>query len=298
MRISEPGVYTDVAAVDYHRDPCPVPSLSSSVARALVEQSPLHAYAKHPRLGGTYDDKPERQKDLGTAAHKLLLGKGAECVVIDADDYRSKAAQEARATAYSKNMTPLLRCDLSTIETMHTAARDQLLAFPELRPLVDGEGQSEVVIVWREGEAWCRGMVDWMHPDDPIRADYKTTSASAHPQALSSRLFGTGVEVQDSFYTRGLNALGKGNLRSLYIAQECEAPYALSVVELDPQAKELGDEKVMLALHLWAECIKRDQWPGYPQHIAVAECPPWTVSAWNNRQLATEALREIEEHAA
>lgn len=75
--------------------------------------------------------------------------------------------------------------------------------------------------------------------------------------------------------------------------EDCE-PYALSVVELDDQAKALGDEKVALAIDLWARCMRENAWPGYVQRVAVAECPPWHVNAWNNRSLAHAALAEAE----
>lgn len=292
--ISEPGLYLDVAEDDYHRDPCPAPSLSSSIARVLIEQSPRHAWARHPRLGGAHEDEPTRQREIGSAVHKLLLGRGAEVSVIDAGDYKTGAAKEARAKCYAENGIPLLRADLPTVERMAEAAKDQLLAYPELRPLVDGEGDSEAVAVWREGDVWCRGLIDWLHPDKLIRADLKTTSASAHPQAVSSRLYGTGAEVQDRFYHRGLRALGRYMRRSLFIMLESEPPYALSVVELDDQAKDLGDEKVTLAVEMWARCLREDSWPGYVQRVAVAECPPWHVNAWNNRTLAHAALAEAE----
>ena len=42
----------DIPPREYHADPCPAPSLSRSIAKLLVERSPAHAYAAHPRLGG------------------------------------------------------------------------------------------------------------------------------------------------------------------------------------------------------------------------------------------------------
>ena len=40
----------DMPEADYHKDPSPTPSLSSSIAKLLVNESPYHAYRQHPRL--------------------------------------------------------------------------------------------------------------------------------------------------------------------------------------------------------------------------------------------------------
>lgn len=291
--VAGPGLY-DMPAAVYHADCAPEPSLSSSIARTLLAQSPLHAYHRHPRLGGATDDAPDRQREIGTAAHKLLLGRGAEIVVVDADSYHSKDAKEQRGAAYAENCAPILRPDLDTVEAMVAAARRQLRAFPELRPLIDGEGQSEVALVWRDCGIWARGLVDWLHPDGLIRADYKTTSASAHPGAVSSRLYGSDAPLQDRFYHWGFRALGRPTKRSLFIVQECEPPFALSVAELDDRAQEYGDQKVTRAIETWRDCLSADEWPGYVPRVAVAECPAWYASAWDNLELAVSALREAE----
>ncbi|WP_242401117.1 hypothetical protein [Acetobacter okinawensis] len=47
--ITTPGIY-DLPEAQYHADPCPTPSLSNSVARILLDESPMHAHFSHPRL--------------------------------------------------------------------------------------------------------------------------------------------------------------------------------------------------------------------------------------------------------
>ena len=56
-RVPGPGIYPGISAADYHADCAPEPSLSSSIARTLLAQSPLHAYHAHPRMGGRYADE-------------------------------------------------------------------------------------------------------------------------------------------------------------------------------------------------------------------------------------------------
>lgn len=289
--LSEPGLYTMTPA-QYHSDPCPAPSLSSSIANLLIDQSPRHAFAAHPKLGGAYDDEPTRQKEIGTAAHRMLFGRGAEIVTIDAADYRSKAAKELREKAYAENCAPILNDDIATVNAMVEAARDQLLAFPALRPLADGQGHSEVVAIWSEGETWCRGMIDWLAPDMAIRADLKTTSTSAHPAAVANRLFGCGAELQDQFYARGLSRLGVACRTSVFIMQETDAPYCLSVVDFDFAAQELGSEKVAFAIERWTRCLAANDWPGYEPLVATCELPAWQSRAFTDRVVAAQSARD------
>src|SRR5690348_2881416 len=98
-----PGIYT-MAEAAYHADPCPVPSLSRSIAR------PLHASAQHPRLGGRPPDGPaagEEDMDVGTAAHAMFLEGIDKAVLSPFDAYRSNAAKEWRAGALAEGKIPL-----------------------------------------------------------------------------------------------------------------------------------------------------------------------------------------------
>lgn len=293
LPVTVPGLYR-MTPEQYHSDPCAGASLSSSIANVMLDQSPRHAFAQHPKLGGARQDEPTRQKEIGTAAHRALFGRGAEIVVVDAADYRSNAAKDLRAKAYAENCAPILKDDLATVEAMVEAARDQLLAFPELAPLVDGQGHSETVAIWQEPSGpYCRAMIDWIAPDFSIRADLKTTSTSAHPAAVASRLFGVGAELQDRFYTRGLRRLQVPCGTSVFIMQETEPPYCLSVVDLDYPAQELGDEKVEFSIGLWQRCLADNHWPGYEPLVATAELPGWQVQKWNARVLAGDAARHV-----
>ena len=67
--INTPGIY-EIPATEYHADPCPEPSLSASVARTLIDRSPLHAWMQHPRMAGQQDRESQATRmSLGTAAH-------------------------------------------------------------------------------------------------------------------------------------------------------------------------------------------------------------------------------------
>ena len=51
MCLSE-GIHLGVPEATYHADPCIEPSASSGILRLLMDRTPMHAHAAHPRLGG------------------------------------------------------------------------------------------------------------------------------------------------------------------------------------------------------------------------------------------------------
>ena len=121
MIVTEPGVYT-MDEADYHADPVPGGSLSCSGAKKLLASPARFAYDReHPPA-------PTRAMEMGSAvhAHELVLGTGAQIVVIDADNYRTKAAQEAAAAAREAGAVPLLTAEHDQVQAMAAALRDHL----------------------------------------------------------------------------------------------------------------------------------------------------------------------------
>jgi hypothetical protein len=290
-----PGFYA-MSAAAYHRDPCPAPSLSNSIAGLLLNRSPRHAWLAHPRFGGQ-SEHAGRKAELGTVAHRLLTGRGGEIVVIDADNYRTKVAQAERDQALADGHLPVLAPDLAAAERMVELAFDRIDIIEGCeRAFQVGAGHGEVVMVWREGEVWCRSMLDWLDAEEPIVWDYKTTTDSAHPQAVSRRLFNSGADMQAAFYERGLVALKPefaGRVRFRFVVHEVERPHEMSVVELDEAALIQGRRKVETAIRVWQRCTAKNDWPGYPRFIARAELPIWHERDWMDREAAASALAEV-----
>lgn len=290
----EPGFHYDIPDADYHRDPCEEPSLSSGIARLLIERSPLHAWTAHPRLNPNFEPEEAKALDFGSAAHALILGKGAEIVVVDADSFRTKAAQEARDEARAAGASPILAADYARAVEMAAAFRKQLDLNPALRRLWDG-GQSEMTIVWSDGKTWCRGRLDrFVEENNNITVfDLKTTSASAHPGAVSRRLFDMGQDFQQAFYRRGIYDLRPSNIRTyeaIILTQEIEPPYALSATRLDAATWAKADDQVTTAIAMWQGCMAMNVWPGYPPLIATAELPDYVERRWvDNRDAMRRA---------
>lgn len=277
--IARPGIVLDMPEAEYHADPCPEPSLSSSIAHLLVRHSPRHAFLKHPRLGKAPDEEFSKQAALGTAAHACLLGNDDRRItVLDCDDYVTKAARAARDAALTVGMVPVTAAQWQTAQAMAEAAREQLVLHDDIGAAFDPDGgQSEVTLIWQRGPTWCRARVDRLPNDGRVLIDYKTTSGSAHPEDVQRRLFDTGADIQQAHYLDGAAACGIKARHMLFVVQETEPPYLLSVVGMDAQAADIGKARLRRAHLLWQHCLATSQWPGYATRTCWIEPPAWEV---------------------
>jgi hypothetical protein len=294
--IDKPGLYPDIPEADYHADPvAPAPSLSSSIAKVLVDQSPRHAWYQHPRLRPDFDraDKePTRAMDKGSAAHAWLLQSGTMVRRISADDYRTNAAKAARDAARLAGEIPLLTDDYDAVEKMVAAGIEQIMDIPDLRPMLEA-GRSEVTGVWQERDVWCRLRVDRL-PESmfsepfPTCFDLKTSGLSVHPDDFQRHMFDMGYDVSAAFYTRGIRKLLPHirDLEFVFVAIEQDPPYGLSAMKFGGQAFEEAATKVDLAIETWRHCITTNRWPMYGAGISSIDPPAWRSMAHEMRAMA------------
>ena len=271
--IDKPGVY-EIPAAEYHADPVANPSLSSSVAKVLAEKSPLHAYLKHPKLGGKVEFLTDRKINLGTVAHSALLeGNTSSVEIIDADNYRTKAARVERDLAFVDGKTPLLSKDWVSVQKMLAVAQDS-----GVNALLDGL-PTEQTAVWEDDGAWCRARVDAFDPKNGIIYDFKTTGLPATPLGWAkNRIWEYAMQV--GFYRHGWVELhGWPAPRFIWIVQETSAPYGVSRFEFDEYGYTYAFNWAYEAIGKWRECIRSGKWPSYPEGLFRIESPGWIVAA-------------------
>ena len=194
-KISEPGIY-DIPADDYHADPTPEPSLSSSIAKVLIARTPRHARLQHPRLNPNFERSHNKKYDIGIAAHAMLLEGEDVFVEVDARDFKSDAAKEARDAAYAAGKTPLLPHQIETVGAMNKAAHAQLDRHEEARGIFD-HGKAEQTIIWQEAGIWCKARPDLIVSGGALW-DYKTTT-DANPDVWQRQCFNLGADIQASW---------------------------------------------------------------------------------------------------
>ena len=276
---------------EYIRDPAPEPSLSASVAHLLLTRSARHAWLAHPRLNPAWAPEATEQTDLGTLAHALLLEQDdSRLVVVEADDWRTKAARLARDEARAAGKLPLLAHKLDAVRAMLDVARD-MIGVSELAETF-ATGRVEQTLLWQEGPVWCRCRPDVVSQDGRVVVDYKTTSGSAEPDAWArTQLLALGYDVQAAF---GLRAV-TGDADFVFVVQETEPPYAVSFVGLSPAFKAFAEAKRAHAVTLWRHCRERDEWPGSRSRTCWVEPPGYALTQWDERRLVTAPEGEVEE---
>ena len=285
------GVIDGLPIAEYLRDAAtPGPSLSASLAHVLLTRSPLHCWRAHPKLNPDWEpDEPEERQSVGTIVHAILLeGDRSRIVVIEAEDYRTKVAKEARDLAHVQGKRPILVDRMAEVEAAVEAARAQL-AESEIPDAFIG-GHAERTLIWTDadGVTW-RSRPDWMDDKGLLLLDLKTTGGSAEPDAWArGPLLAHGADLQAALGLRGARALlGPAERTFVFVVLETAPPYALSLVGLDPQFMEFAESKLDAAARRWTACRQDGVWPGYSPRIAWASPPEWAVYRWGERMVLT-----------
>ena len=311
--VDQPGIYR-MSEKAYHADPCPLPSLSRSVAQTLILESPRHAKAAHPRMTEQdeeqdEDEKNSRTRDIGSASHALLLRQPTEIAVLDFKDFKKKAAQQDRTTAQGRGAVPLLKKDHKTVLKMVDVARAELATneHPAVRALaiddMKGNFLNEVTAAWIDpcGDNWARCRIDQLNiAEDRITIiDYKTTELSAEPSKVTRTIFSNEYHFQDAFYRRGIRQLfpeiddHKKKLSFVFIVQEQFPPFEITVTEIDEAGRLIGEKMVSNAFMLWRKCHAENWWPGYPKGLVRAEMPPYVETSWLAREIEHPYLQKL-----
>lgn len=288
--IREPGIYLDVSSIDYFADCCPAPSLTQSVAKVLIDQSPAHARLEHPRLRPPLasEDEPAEKYDsakaIGDAAHAMMIGRGKSIHEAKFDNFKTKAAQEFRDA--NDGGVVVLSKHLRRAAAMVNAARDALALTGWEASFEDGNG--EVVIAWQESGLWFRSLIDWKANGRPVCYDLKTSGMSVAPHSIGMMIEKAGWHIQAAMHERGLDVLephDAGRRKFRFLAQENYPPYAVTPVELDEHWMTLGRKKLQFAVDIWRRCIETDNWPAYPLVPMVPEYPGFRETQWLNREM-------------
>ena len=286
----------------YLSDPAPDPSVTSGILRELLNSAPRLVWQKTPRLNPEAIETTRKSFDLGSAAHALFVGQGAEIAVIEADSWRTNAAKAVREDAYANGRTPILAKDYDQVIAMAGAALIQYNQNPSIRKLLEG-CQREVTIIWNELGVLHRCRPDLYVPPQgndtagvmtaaPVIIHYKTTATSITPTNLGRYAAQMGWDVTAAHYAAGVEALTGEKPRQFFAVQENKPPYLALVAELDEIFVACGALVREVAIGIWAQCLRGDLWPGYPTKTVKLECPPWheaMITVWKDA-----AIEELE----
>lgn len=282
--ISAPGFYPDLDADRYFDDPAPIPSLTQSVIKVLNETSPRHAAAAHPRLN-PYGERGGSTKAqyLGSAVHRLALGKGRPVSVLRYPDFKSSSARQARDLAVANGRIPVL-------EKVHAQALEMAAILrARIEEAVQGHAyETEVPLFWirqtAAGPIWCRGMLDVWCEALALALDVKTTAGFATEEAVGKDIASNGYDVQDSWYRDGIESIRPdlaGRARFEFLYCETSEPYGARPHELDETSRVIGRFQIDRAAEIWGRCWHGRTWPSYPRQTGSVGTPGWHQKRWS-----------------
>lgn len=267
----------DLPADTYHADPCDAPSLSASIADLMLRKTATHAWQSHPRLNARYTPTHKPEFDMGTAVHTMLLG-GNQIAIIEANDYRTKAAKELRDEAREAGHTPLLAHQHEQVERIATTALKQIEAHPDVS--LTG-GNPEVTMIWFDfvHQCWCRSRPDYLLRNGDI-LDVKLTGTTPH--GWEKHAFNMGYDTRVGHYLSGVKYCmpDAHDTQYLFLNVEKDPPHNLFVTAFDPEAIAMAQAKANEATRRWAQCLRENEWPGWHQEVYHYAPPPWILAEW------------------
>lgn len=274
-----PGVYPEVPDELYHRDQWTgEPSLSASGAKKLLPPS-CPAIFKWDR---DHPPAPKKEFDFGHAAHRMVLGVGADLEVVPGERWDTKAAKEAVAAARAAGRVPLKEKDMAQVDAMAKALREDPIA---AKLLEVGSGTPEASLYWRDDETHVleRSRIDFL-PNEVssggrlIVVDYKSAE-SADPQKFARNAYDYGYDIQAAKYVKAVRALELAeDAAFLFVVQQKTAPYLVSVVQLDSLAMRIGEHRNRKALRIFNACMTADHWPTWSDDVELVSLPGWAVA--------------------
>lgn len=276
--ISAKGAYPGIDMKVYHgaANLLPGPSLSSSGAKTILEQSPQHFWWASPMNPARPPESDEPHFSVGKAAHDLLLLGG---------DWRTRyhvlpegfawnktkmMLEEIEAAAHAKKAgkTLIKADDMKLVERI----ADRISSSADARNALL-RGKSEVTLVWRDEltGVWLRARPDFLPQscidgaDVRIVSDLKFMAAShCSPRGFAKAIDNFGYHLSAAWYSEGIRQIyGKAPTHFLFIVIEKEEPHTVSTYWLENEDILRGHSMMRQAINLFAECLKRDEWPGY-----------------------------------
>ncbi len=259
--VTAPGLYAGIPSEVYHGQAvADAPSISSSFARTLLNECPAYAWA-NSSLNPDYAPEPKDHFDFGTAAHLVFLEPelvAEKVAVIDADSWRTKAAQEARDAARADGKLPMLRDQFQALDAMRTALHSNRIA----RQAFVG-GHAELSAFAKVGGVWTKARPDYLRADIGAMVDYKT-STTANPAEFARKAFSYGYHQQAAWYIDVIKAATGTTIRDFWFAvQDKNSPFLVSVSRFDDSAIQAGRVLNQRALDLFRRCVDTGEWPGY-----------------------------------
>src|SRR5947208_5437551 len=176
-------------AVEYHARR----ALSASGAWLLVEECPAKFLWRSP-WNPLYQPEAKTEFDIGVAAHLAVLEpqhQADSTVLIEAGDYRTTKAREARDAARGAGKVPLLPYQFDIVRAIAGSIRAHPIASQAFRG-----GEAEITLLWADPETGipCKARPDHLPAHARYLVDLKT-AVSANPRSWRDQAYRLGYHA-------------------------------------------------------------------------------------------------------
>lgn len=268
----EPGITFSMPAEQYHVRELGVVSKS---ALDQLARSPAHYRAW---VDGEQKEPTAAQK-FGTAFHMALLEperfKRAYAVMPDFGDLRS-STNRAKRDGWLKERGNPLALDKEDDEAIK-GMLDSIIDHPAASRIIQ-DGIQEVTLRWVDPITGlrCKARADHWVKGKRLVGDLKTTE-DASPDEFKRSVTKWRYFVQDCMYRMGFAACGEPIEFFALVAIEKTKPHAVACYTLDADAIAKGYAAARRDMDRLAECLHRNEFPGYSDGIEDMSLPHWAA---------------------
>lgn len=119
----------------------------------------------------------------------------------------------------------------------------------------------------------CKSRIDAYN--NGVLIDVKSTADDSRPGVFSRTMNTYGYHRQMAFYTMACKAVGLPVEKRIIIAVEKDDPFAVSVLEIDPNAYWKGEQEVLEGVAYFKKCLESDKWPSYEEVVHLVGLPAY-----------------------
>lgn len=265
-----PGLHEAIPESVYHAR---APGMASKSGLDQLRRSPAHYRAW---VDGRID-RDSTALRFGKAVHCAILEPArfaTEYVIApDFGDCRRRENKLAR-DAWNKGHADSVVLRNSEGLAMLGMIR-AVVAHPLVASLFEG-GVAEATLRWDDKATGvpCKGRVDLYRQDLATALDVKSTT-DASKASFARDLWSYGYYRQDAFYRSGFRATCAPIEHFLFVCVEKTLPHAVALYTIDAAALERGYVDNEALLEKLAQCVRANDWSGYPESIQTVSLPRW-----------------------
>lgn len=255
--------------MNFYATPWDKPYLTPSIAGVLLTKSPAHARLACPYFKEYAPKAATPAMQFGTLVDELVLGNAERVYVIDAPDYKTKAARADRFAALEAGDIPALMPDYERAVTI-AAYIDQKLTENGIDL---GKCDLRRRLFWNSACVSLSGEPDVVSHDyaPPLVVDIKTTALVPTADNWTRHVAGMGYDIQAAAYCERLNTDV-----FFWLVAEVNPPHSVVLHRATPTLLASGQRRWDEAKRIWGECIAADSWP-CPDDGEI-DPAPWMIS--------------------